>query len=80
MFGNFIANYFCIFYWYYEVNPQKQMIYGEIDLILGCLGIPLNGLGTWYFLTFNYLCWMSLMSHWRAAWADPGVIPKGMVS
>ena len=44
------------------------------------IGIPLSGLGTWYGFTFNYLCIMSLISHWRAAWGDPGVIPKGMVS
>jgi hypothetical protein len=36
-------------------------------------------MGTFYGLTFNYLCMMSLISHWRAAWADPGVIKKGMV-
>jgi len=36
-------------------------------------------MGTFYALTFNYLCVMSLLSHWRAAWADPGVIKKGMV-
>jgi len=38
------------------------------------LGIPLSGIGTFYAITFNYLCMMSLLSHWRAAWTDPGVI------
>ncbi len=32
IFGNFVANYFCIFYWYFEVNPQKQLLQGKIDL------------------------------------------------
>eukprot|EP00347_Sterkiella_histriomuscorum_P001842 403370469 len=66
LFGNFVCNYFCIFYWYYEPNPAKQLLYG----------IPLTGMGTVYALTFNYLCVMSLSSHWRAAWADPGIVAK----
>lgn len=44
------------------------------------LGIPLSGMGTIYGLSFNYLCLMSFISHWRAAWADPGIIPKNTVS
>jgi len=40
------------------------------------LGIPLTYWGTIWFFIFNYLCLMSLIAHWRAAWADPGSIPK----
>jgi palmitoyltransferase len=40
------------------------------------IGLPLTKFGTFAFLFFNYLCLMSLITHWRAAWSDPGSIPK----
>ena len=98
MFGNFVCNYFCIFYWYYEPNPNNQTFYGRYtnswstffrnllefsDLILmtnSITGLPLSGMGTFYGLTFNWLCMMSLLAHLRAAWADPGVIQSQKVS
>ena len=44
------------------------------------LGIPLNGPGFFYFSTFNTLCLLSLWSHQKAAWTDPGVIPARKVT
>jgi hypothetical protein len=40
------------------------------------LGIPLTGMGFFYFITFNTLCVFSCVSHLRAGFADPGVIIK----
>jgi hypothetical protein len=40
------------------------------------LGVPLTPWGTLWFFIFNTLCVLSLIAHWRAAWADPGSIPK----
>jgi hypothetical protein len=42
-------------------------------------GIPLQGMGCVYAILFNFLCFNSLLAHWRAAWADPGDIPKTSV-
>lgn len=42
------------------------------------VGIPLKGKGLFYFVTFNWLCLMAVVSHLRAACADPGRIPEGM--
>lgn len=66
LYGNFCCNYFCIFYWYGEAVESEQLV----------VGIPLTTTGTCYFLLFNYLCVMSLVSHWRAAWAEPGPVPQ----
>ena len=41
-------------------------------------GIPLSGWGFFYCFTFNSLCGLSIISHQRAAWANPGRIPEGM--
>ena len=68
LYGQYCANKFSIFYWYSRPNLEEQYIQG----------IPLNGWGTFYFLTFNSLCLMAIFSHQRAAWADPGQIPSGM--
>jgi hypothetical protein len=53
-----------------------SMVRKNFNLICTFKGIPLTKSGTVYFLIFNYLCLMSLISHWRAAWADPGSVPK----
>lgn len=37
-------------------------------------------MGTFYGLTFNWVCLMSLLAHLRAAWADPGVIKREKVN
>jgi ribosomal protein L40E len=57
-----------MFYWYYEAKLENQFVQG----------IPLNGKGFFYFATFNWLCLMAVVSHLRAAFADPGRIPAGM--
>ena len=67
MYGNFCGNKFCIFYWFWAGNTRTQFIEG----------IPLTGWGCWYFFTFNYFCVMAIVSHVRASFMDPGVIPKG---
>jgi len=43
---------------------------------LNDIGIPLTKSGTIVFLIFNTFCLLSLVSHWRAAWEDPGNIPE----
>ena len=44
------------------------------------IGIPLSGIGLFYAITFNSLCVLSFISHLRAAFGDPGIIPKNSVS
>ena len=61
------------------IHRNKHFTVREFNIQFIILGIPISGMGTIYGLSFNYLCMMSLISHWRAAWADPGVIQKGMV-
>lgn len=58
---------------------KHSMVCFKVHFTNPFIGIPLSGMGTIYGITFNFLCFMSLVSHWRAAWADPGVIPKEMV-
>ena len=38
----------------------------------------MSGWGIWYFITFNTLCLLSIISHQRAAFSDPGIIPPGL--
>lgn len=66
LYGNFCCNYFCIFYWYEERHEKYQLL----------TGLPLNTLGTICFIIFNTLCFLSILAHWRAAWSDPGVVPR----
>lgn len=47
----------------------------ENELIVN-IGLPLNMTGTICFVIFNSMCVLSLVAHWRAAWCDPGSIPK----
>ncbi len=68
-YGNFCGNYFSLFYWHLETNEKNQFL----------LGVPLTPWATLWFLLFNTLCVLSLVAHWRAAWADPGSIPKTKV-
>jgi len=53
LYGQFCANKFFIFYWYYKSNLKDQYI----------KGLPLNGVGTFYFLTFNTLCTFAIIAH-----------------
>lgn len=66
LYGNFCGNYFSLLYWHLEPLDSNQTI----------SGIPLSPWATLWFIIFNTLCFLSLLSHWRAAWADPGSIPK----
>ena len=66
LYGNFCGNYFSLLYWHFEPLDSNQIL----------SGIPLTPWATLWFLMFNTLCFLSLISHWRAAWADPGSIPK----
>jgi hypothetical protein len=53
----------------------------KLDVISkSAIGIPLSGMGCFYFLTFNYFCFMAILAHWRAAWANPGTVPVMKVS
>ena len=67
-YGLWCGNRLCIFYWYYEENLNDQII----------KGIPLSGYGLLNFIVFDGLVVMSLICHLRAAFADPGLIPKGI--
>ena len=68
LYGVYCANKFAIFYWYHKPNLEDQMIQG----------IPLSGWGTFYFLTFNTISLLAIISHQRASAVDPGRIPEGM--
>jgi palmitoyltransferase len=65
VYGNFIGNYFFIFYWHYEFDYSKQMV----------PGIPLDSVGLIFAAVFNFFCACSILSHFRAATHDPGFIP-----
>jgi hypothetical protein len=64
-FGQWSGNRLCIFYWYKELDLEKQPI----------RGLPLTFYGILNFAVFNFLCSMALIAHLRAAFADPGYIP-----
>lgn len=70
LYGAYCANKFTIFYWYYQPDLRLQFVQG----------VPLNGWGFWYFITFNGLCVFAIVAHQRASHGDPGIIPPGMVA
>jgi hypothetical protein len=64
-FGQFCGNRLVVFYWYYEKDLNKQPL----------RGLPLSFYGILNMIIFNGLCFLSIFSHLRATFADPGLIP-----
>ena len=63
-YGCFVCNAFGFFYFFTERAVDKRLI--------GI--IPLNWKWTLLFLFFNFCCFMSMLSHFRASFSNPGVI------
>ena len=68
LYGVYMANRTFIFYWHYT----------DIYELMFVQGIPLKFKGFLYFITFNGIVVMALISHVRASIADPGRIAEGM--
>ena len=68
-FGNYCGNRLVIFYWYYEKELENHSVQG----------IPLSFYGMLNFIVFNTFCLLSVLSHLRATFSDPGEIPADIV-
>ena len=66
-FGQYIANRTHIFYWHQMTLLDAQFIQG----------IPLTMKGFIYCVIFNLFCCLAILTHLRAAFADPGRITEG---
>ena len=64
-FGAYCANKLSIFYWFYVENFDEQLI----------KGLPLSFYGLIHFAVFNFFVSMSIITHVRAYFADPGRVP-----
>ena len=65
-YGWWAGNRLCIFYWQNADKLEDQIV----------KGIPLTGYGLINFVLFNSLIFFALISHLRASFTNPGLIPK----
>ena len=67
-FGNFCGNYLCILFWFKQNDISLRPI----------PNLSLSWPGLFHFVAFNLFCSLSLISHLRASFSDPGFIPSDL--